>query len=96
MSSLVIDINLKIVTNKKLTQDPGNDHDQDSDKEPEPPVKTVDKPVARAGKRDAPKEAPGAAAATTTGGPRRDAGQRTGGFNAENRRENYASYETRK
>ena len=44
-------------------------------------MKTVDKPLPRGGKRDAPKEAPSAAAA-----PRRDFNERTGGFNQENRR----------
>ena len=37
----------------------GNDHNEDSDKEPEPPPKVVDKPVARAGKRNAPDTAAG-------------------------------------
>ncbi len=36
----------------------GNDSDQDSDREPEPPVEVADKPSARFGKRDAPKAAP--------------------------------------
>lgn len=55
----------------------GNDPDQDSDKEPDPPVRTVDKPLPRSGKRDAPKveksEAGGA-------GPRRNYERRGGGF----------------
>lgn len=45
----------------------GNDHDQDSDREPEPPVKVVDKTPARTDKRNAPREAPAAPA----GGARR-------------------------
>ncbi len=36
----------------------GNNHDEDSDKEPEPPVKVVDKTPARNTKRNAPAEAP--------------------------------------
>lgn len=36
----------------------GNDHDEDSDKEPEPPVKVVDKTPARTTKRNASDEAP--------------------------------------
>lgn len=61
----------------------GNDHEYDSDKEPEPPVKTVEKIVPRAGKRDAPK-----AEATGTEGaapPRRNNERRGGGFNDEER-----------
>lgn len=51
----------------------GNDSDQDSDKEPAPPTKVVDKPVARSGKRDAPASGPsetrgGAAAGRGRGG----------------------------
>ena len=37
----------------------GNDHDEDSDKEPEPPTKVVDKPISRSSKRDTPDIAPG-------------------------------------
>jgi hypothetical protein len=36
----------------------GNDSDQDSDREAPEPIKVADKPAARSGKRDAPKEAP--------------------------------------
>jgi hypothetical protein len=36
----------------------GNDSDQDSDREAPEPTKVADKPTARSGKRDAPKEAP--------------------------------------
>jgi plasminogen activator inhibitor 1 RNA-binding protein len=36
----------------------GNDHDQDPDREPEPPTRAIDKPVARSGKRDAGPQAP--------------------------------------
>ena len=48
----------------------GNDPEYDSDKEPAPPTKAVDGPNARAGKRNAPKEAPGAPAAGGRGGRR--------------------------
>lgn len=54
----------------------GNDHDEDSDKEPEPPVKAVDKTPARTDKRNAPREAPSAAPANAEGGR----GGRRGGF----------------
>jgi hypothetical protein len=53
----------------------GNTHDEDSDKEPEPPVKVIDKTPARTDKRSAPREAP-------TGGPsapRRGPGGNEGG-----------------
>lgn len=40
----------------------GNTHDEDSDKEPEPPVKVIDKTPARTTKRNAPAEAPAAKA----------------------------------
>ena len=36
----------------------GNDPELDPDREPEPPTKAIDKPAARAGKRNAPAEAP--------------------------------------
>jgi plasminogen activator inhibitor 1 RNA-binding protein len=50
--------------------DLGNTHDEDSDKEPEPPVKVVDRTPARTDKRNAPREAPGAPAnASTYRGP---------------------------
>lgn len=54
----------------------GNDHDEDSDKEPEPPMKVVDKTPARTDKRNAPREAPSAAPANAEGGR----GGRRGGF----------------
>ncbi|RMD44853.1 hypothetical protein DV735_g332, partial [Chaetothyriales sp. CBS 134920] len=56
----------------------GNTSDQDSDREPEPPTKAVDKPAARHGKRDAPKEAPTEPASGTRG--RGHGGHRSGGF----------------
>jgi plasminogen activator inhibitor 1 RNA-binding protein len=61
----------------------GNTSDQDSDREPEPPTKAIDKPTARSGKRDAPKEAPTAPAGRGDGSGRggRGRGDRRGGFN---------------
>lgn len=56
----------------------GNDSDQDSDKEPPPPAKVVDKPLARTGKRDASGTAPSEARGASTGG--RGRGERRGGF----------------
>lgn len=46
------------VKSKNLYELLGNDSDQDSDREAPEPIKVVDKPTARTGKRDAPKEAP--------------------------------------
>jgi len=57
----------------------GNTSDQDSDREPEPPVKTVDKVAARSGKRDTPKPAP-AEPANTTGSRGGRTGPRRGAF----------------
>ena len=57
---------------------PGNDSDQDSDKEPAPPPKVADKPVARTGKRDASGSAPSEARGAGAGG--RGRGERRGGF----------------
>ena len=54
----------------------GNDHDEDSDKEPEPPVKVVDKTPARTIKRNATGEAPASKAPAATEGR----GGRRGGF----------------
>ncbi|KAL9135840.1 MAG: hypothetical protein Q9175_002960 [Cornicularia normoerica] len=48
----------------------GNDSDQDSDKEPAPPLEVADKPVARHGKRDAPATAPSEARGRAAGGER--------------------------
>ena len=58
----------------------GNDPEYDSDKEPEPPTKAVDKPVARTGKRNGLDVAAGASAERTTGGDRGGRGGRRGGF----------------
>jgi hypothetical protein len=55
----------------------GNTSDQDSDREPEPPTKTIDKATARHGKRDAPATAP---AESTGVGARGRGGRRGGGF----------------
>lgn len=46
------------IASKNLYELLGNDHDEDSDKEPEPPVKVVDKTPARTTKRNAADEAP--------------------------------------
>ncbi|OCT53180.1 hypothetical protein CLCR_10982 [Cladophialophora carrionii] len=55
---------------------------KDSDREPDPPTKTVDKPAPRHGKRDAPKEAPAPPADRAGVAPRGGrGGQRSGGFN---------------
>lgn len=55
----------------------GNTSDQDSDREPEPPTKTIDKPTARLGKRDAPATAPAESGVSGRGGR---GGRRGGGF----------------
>ncbi|KIW16171.1 hypothetical protein PV08_06222 [Exophiala spinifera] len=62
------------VKSKNLYELLGNTSDQDSDREPEPPTKAVDKPAARVGKRDAPKAAP------TEAPSARGRGGRRGGF----------------
>ncbi|OJJ00461.1 hypothetical protein ASPVEDRAFT_61153 [Aspergillus versicolor CBS 583.65] len=46
------------VRSKNLYELLGNDPELDPNREPEPPTRALDKPVARLGKRDAPKEAP--------------------------------------
>lgn len=58
------------VKSKNLYELLGNDSDQDSDKEPAPPTKVTDKPVARHGKRDAPASAPSEARGGGAGGER--------------------------
>src|SRR5690625_3775136 len=56
----------------------GNDPEEDSDREPDPPTKAIDKPTNRYGKRDAPKAAPEPPVTATRGG---GAGRgRRGGF----------------
>lgn len=60
-----------------LTVVSGNTSDQDSDREPSPPLKTVEKPSGRSGKRDAPKDAPTEPAQS---GGRGGRGGRRGGF----------------
>merc|ERR1712093_932312 len=62
---------------KNLYELLGNNHDEDSDKEPEPPVKVIDKTPARTTKRNAPAEAPASKAPAATEGR----GGRRGGFN---------------
>jgi hypothetical protein len=65
----------------------GNDHDEDSDKEPEPPTKVADKPLGRSSKRNAPDVAPGAAraAAPPAGADRGGRGGRRGNFTGNER-----------
>eukprot|EP00918_Siedleckia_nematoides_P047636 GHVU01104338.1.p1 GENE.GHVU01104338.1~~GHVU01104338.1.p1 ORF type:complete len:347 (+),score=72.29 GHVU01104338.1:159-1199(+) len=53
------------IASKNLYELLGNDHDEDSDKEPEPPVKVIDKTPARTTKRNAGDEAPAAKAPIT-------------------------------
>jgi len=68
---------MSTVISKNLYELLGNNHDEDSDKEPEPPVKVVDKTPARTTKRNATGDAPAsrAPASSDTRGGRR------GGFN---------------
>ncbi|KIV88163.1 hypothetical protein PV10_09084 [Exophiala mesophila] len=65
------------VKSKNLYELLGNTSDQDSDREPEPPTKAIDKTAPRSGKRDAPKAAP---AAPTEVAGRGRGGRRGGGF----------------
>jgi len=64
------------VVSKNLYELLGNDHEEDSDKEPEPPTKVVDKPLARTTKRNAPD--PGAAPRGGASGERGGRGGRQG------------------
>ena len=48
--------------------DTGNDPDLDEDREPEPPVKVVDRTAPRRGKRDGPAEPRASTAPSTRGG----------------------------
>jgi len=63
------------ITSKNLYELLGNDHDEDSDKEPEPPVRVIDKTPARTTKRNAPGEAPASKAPAADG-----RGARRGGY----------------
>lgn len=83
------------VRSKNLYELLGNDPELDSDREPEPPTKTVDKPAARHGKRDAPREAPAAPSAPTAprGGAR--GGRGRGGNDEAFRDRNAGSYNNR-
>jgi len=56
------------VVSKNLYELLGNTHDEDSDKEPEPPVKVIDKTPARTTKRNAPAEAPASKAPAVSEG----------------------------
>jgi plasminogen activator inhibitor 1 RNA-binding protein len=85
------------VRSKNLYELLGNDPELDSDREPEPPTKTIDKPAQRHGKRDAPKEAPSAAPTPTAprGGARGGRGGREGGNEGAFRDRNAGSYNNR-
>jgi len=71
---------MSAVASKNLYELLGNDHDEDSDKEPEPPVKVVDKTPARTTKRNAPAEAPASKAPAASEGR----GGRRGGYQGGN------------
>ncbi|KAE9379241.1 hypothetical protein N431DRAFT_434245 [Stipitochalara longipes BDJ] len=68
---------MSAVASKNLYELLGNDHDEDSDKEPEPPTKVIDKTPARTTKRNATGEAPAAKAPVAAEGR----GGRRGNFN---------------
>lgn len=74
------------IASKNLYELLGNNHDEDSDKEPEPPVKVIDKTPARTSKRNAPAEAPAskAPAASEGRGGRRAQGGNEGAFRDRN------------
>lgn len=59
---------MSVVASKNLYELLGNTHDEDSDREPEPPVKVIDKTPARTTKRNAPAEAPSSKAPESAGG----------------------------
>lgn len=63
-----------------LTAGIGNEHDEDSDKESEPPPKVADKPVARTGKRNAPDTAPSESYGGGAGGDRAGRGGPRSGY----------------
>ncbi|KAK2630196.1 hypothetical protein QTJ16_001016 [Diplocarpon rosae] len=67
---------MSAVASKNLYELLGNTHDEDSDKEPEPPVKVIDKTPARTIKRNATGEAPASKAAVAT----ESRGGRRGGY----------------
>ncbi|KAL2424685.1 hypothetical protein ABEF95_011597 [Exophiala dermatitidis] len=68
------------VKSKNLYELLGNTSDQDSDREPEPPTKAVEKPVPRHGKRNAPEVTPVEPAGNVA--VRGRGGRRGGGFSA--------------
>lgn len=70
----------------KSDSDKGNDPDEDSDREQPLPVRPVDKPVQRTGKRNVEPEAPVRAAAEPTRGGR-------GGRGGRGRRDNISGNE---
>lgn len=69
------------VVSKNLYELLGNTHDEDSDREPEPPVKVIDRAPPRTDKRSAPREAPSAPLNHT---PRRGPGGNEGAFRDRN------------
>ncbi|OKL60296.1 hypothetical protein UA08_04073 [Talaromyces atroroseus] len=83
------------VRSKNLYELLGNDPELDSDREPEPPTKTIDKPAARHGKRDAPREAPSAPPTAPRGGARGGRGGRGNGNEDAFRDRNAGSYNNR-
>jgi len=56
------------IASKNLYELLGNDPELDPDREPEPPTKAIDKPVARTGKRNAGAEGPAGGAGASAGG----------------------------
>jgi len=76
LEALELTDKMSAVASKNLYELLGNDHDEDSDKEPEPPVKVIDKTPARTTKRNAPAEAPAPKAPLSFEGR----GGRRGGF----------------
>lgn len=81
------------VTSKNMYALLGNDPEEDSDREPEPPTKVKDKPVARSGKRDA-SDAPPARASGTTSATEGRGGSR-GGRGGRGRGGNDAAFNDR-
>jgi len=82
------------VKSKNMYELLGNDHEQDSDREPEPPTKAIDRSAARSGKRAGPEAAPARATHSERGrGGRRggasgnEAAYQSGAGNSSNRRQ---------
>lgn len=74
------------IVSKNMYEALGNDHEYDSDKEPEPPVKVIDKTPARTTKRNASGEAPASRAPVTDnkGSRRADLSGNEGAFRDRN------------